>query len=116
VANGVYDPSARSWFTGSTPNELTLQFYRETFSQQLVFNMAVKQLSETTVGANNLVIVASALMLISDVASVVQSVTLAQSGTSVIFLSFFLALFQSILLSFLSFLLSFIFLSSFSLH
>jgi hypothetical protein len=57
-----------------------LQYYRETFSQQLVFNIATKKLSASQVGQSNIVIVASALMLMSDVARIVQSVSLGKSG------------------------------------
>jgi hypothetical protein len=62
-------------------DEATLQYYRETFSQQLVFNIATKAVSASQVGGQpNIVIVASALMLMTDVARIVQSVSLGKSG------------------------------------
>ena len=42
TTQGVYDPAQRSWFTGAPTTGVGLKVYKETFTKQLVINLATK--------------------------------------------------------------------------
>lgn len=77
----AYDPSRRGWFLAATTDGIGFNGpYRETFTKQIVVTLSSRKTS-TALGENSPVtIVAAAVMLVQDVAKIVQSVNYTDGG------------------------------------
>lgn len=77
----AYDPSRRGWFLAAATDGIGLDGpYRETFTKQIVVTLSSRKTS-TALGENTpITVVSAAVMLIQDVARILQSVNYTDGG------------------------------------